>query len=202
MRASKSLVLCLLSISIISSSAEAVPLKAVPLKIVNVSAPSINCVFNPQCIVVENDSSAAFFWPSHTAQDAAATLQSRTLVGKEGQTAYLYRVIATRGGSTDCVSGLVMDFGSNVRLDFNNSGRSSDVFVVTKGGLGSVGIKSAEKIGTSITFNFSHGICHSESSFFFGLMAAGKPKSVSVQATVLGSVTTSVNVAARVPKMS
>lgn len=198
MRISKCFASGIFSALVISISAQ-----AAPLKVVNVSAPAINCVFNPQCKVVVNDSLATFTWPSVvTPPTAAANLQSRTFAGTSGKTAYLYRITALKGGSTDCVTGLVMDFGPNTPLDFNNSGAQSDVFVITKGGLGSVGIKSADKNGNTITFSFNQAICNTvaQGSFFFGLAATSAPKSVTVQTEVLGSSgKMSVNVPARVP---
>lgn len=186
--------------------------QAVPLKVVNVSAPDVNCVFNKACKVTVTDTVATFSWPSIiAAPNASAKLQSRTYTGKAsagvvipgaGKTAYVYRVIALKGGSTDCVTGLVMDFGPVAAIDYNKSGMPSDIFVITKGGLGSVGIKSADKTGNIITFTFSQGICNTvaQDSFFFGLSATKAPKVLTVQATVLGGQgTTSVNVPARVP---
>jgi hypothetical protein len=49
------------------------------------------------------------------------------------------------------------------------------VFVITKGGLGSVGIASAEQDGAVITFTLSKYLCAGETTFFFGLATAGTP---------------------------
>ena len=51
--------------------------EAVPLKVVNVSAPAINCVFNPTCTVTVNDTS------DNVTLSAGGTgfLQSRTYKG-------------------------------------------------------------------------------------------------------------------------
>lgn len=179
--------------------------QAVPLKVVNVTAPDVNCVFNKTCKVTVTDTSATFSWPSSITANASATLQSRTFKGSANgvpganKTAYLYRVIATKGGSTDCVTGLVMDFGPVSQLDYDKSGAPSDVFVITKGGLGSSGIQSADMNGNTITFKFTQGICNTvtQSSFFFGLAADTAPKSVTIQADVIAKP--AVNVTARVP---
>lgn len=198
MKVSISFALCVFSTLVASMSAQ-----ADPLKIVNVSAPAINCVFNSQCKVVVEDSTSTFSWPSVvTAPTASAQLQSRTFAGMAGKTAYLYRVTALKGGSTDCVMGLVMDFGPNAQLDFNKSGMLSDVFVVTKGGLGATGVKSADRVGSTITFNFTQAICNTviQGSYFFGLAATTPPKSITVKAQVLASTGKKlVDVQARVP---
>lgn len=49
------------------------------------------------------------------------------------------------------------------------------MFVVTQGGLGSVGIQSAEQDGDVITFTFDKYLCPGQTSYFFGLAAQKTP---------------------------
>src|ERR1700716_3387152 len=67
--------------------------EAIPLKVVNVSAPAINCVFNPTCTVTVNDTSDNI--PMSTG--GTGFLQSRTYPGAPGAPAnglyaYEYRI--------------------------------------------------------------------------------------------------------------
>jgi len=56
--------------------------------------------------------------------------------------------------------------------------RAQDVYVVTSGGLGSVGIASAEQTGGMVTFNFAvAGVCPGQTSYFFGLTSATTTRS-------------------------
>ena len=52
-------------------------------------------------------------------------------------------------GSVDCLLGLVLDFGPVALLPYK-AGTSAHVYVVTQGGLGSIGIKTAEQDGSII----------------------------------------------------
>ena len=67
--------------------------QAAPLRVVNVSAPAINCVFNPSCTVSVKDTSDNI--PMSTG--GTGFLQSRTFVGAPGAPApwanvYEYRI--------------------------------------------------------------------------------------------------------------
>jgi hypothetical protein len=115
------------------------------LNIVNVTAPDINCVFEATCKVVVNDSIGDL---SFTPLGNGARLQTRTFKSAiaspaAGKIAYLYRVDLTNAvGFTDCLAGLVLDFGPVPKLPFTKN-LLSHVYVITKGGIGSVGVKSA-----------------------------------------------------------
>jgi len=156
------------------------------LKVVNVNAPAVNCVFDPSCTVVVNDSLGNL---GFTPLGAGAWLQSRSFTAKAGtpaagMTGYEYRVNLTNGaGFTECVVGLVVNFGPAATLPYapNNP---AQVYVVTTGGLGSVGIKSAEQDGDVITFLFDKYLCAGQTSYFFGLAAAKAP--VASTATLFG----------------
>jgi hypothetical protein len=149
------------------------PASAAALTIVNVSAPSDNCVWNVSCVVVVNDTVGNFTPPGDT---AGARVQSRTYPGTPpapaaGLLAYVYRVdmTAAKGiAAENCVTGMILDFGPVVPLAYSAKNKS-DVFVVTGGGLGSVGVATATQSGTAIKFIFAAPVCPGATSYFFGL---------------------------------
>lgn len=167
---------------------------AAPLNIVNVSAPPINCVFDASCTVVVNDTSS----PITLAGSGTGFLQSRTFRGLTGAPAaglwaYLYRVdMRNAVGITNigCVNSVTINFGPVAStLDFNGDGTSDQVFVVTGGGLGTIGLASADKVGNQITFTFSSPVCAGgspgagQSSFFWGLVSARQPRFITANVT-------------------
>jgi hypothetical protein len=175
--------------------------QATTLKVVNVNAPAINCVFDATCKIVVTDSVGNL---TFTPLGNGARLQSRTFAAKAGtpaagKTGYLYRVDLTNcAGFTECAAGLVVNFGLVASLPYAQPG-TSEVFVVTTGGLGSIGIKSAEQDGDVITFLFSDYLCAGKTSFFFGIASTKTPKSSS--ATLFGMREPAfVQVEARVPQ--
>jgi hypothetical protein len=165
----KSLAICLF---LLASAA-----LAQPLKIVTVSAPPINCVFNPTCTVTVQDLSAPIW--------VKGFLQSRNYRGAAGAPAagfyaYEYRIdLRNVVGITfiPFITSLTINFGPNARFDFNGDGSKDDVFVVTKGGLGNVGLLSAVRSGNNITFTFKPPVGggsapgKGDSTFFFGLVS-------------------------------
>ena len=127
--------------------------QATPLKIVDVTAPDVNCVFDPSCKLPVTDSLGDIVIPAVTGK---AILQSRTFSGAagapgDGLTGYDYRVnltqASTDGEAAGCVTDMTVDFGPVSKLQYNKAGPDDDVYVVTKGGLGSVGLLSAEFYG-------------------------------------------------------
>jgi hypothetical protein len=157
-----------------------------PLTIVQVKAPDVNCVFQASCTVTVTDTTA------HVPLNFSAGtpfLQSRTFTGAAGTpaaglTGYEYRVdLRSAGGSVDCLLGLVIDFGPVKALPYK-AGGTAHVYVVTQGGLGSVGVKSAEQTGNIIEFTFDKPMCvgikanSGESTFFFGLASAKPPHAI------------------------
>jgi len=170
------------------------------LKVVNVNAPAVNCVFNATCKITVSDTVGNL---TFTPLGGGARLQSRTFTAGPGtpgtgKTGYEYRVDLTQGaGFTDCLVGLVVNFGPVAKLPYLPN-TPADVYVVTTGGLGSVGIKSAELDGNVITFTFDKYLCAGKTSFFFGLAAATTP--VATSATLFGIGNPPfVQVKARVP---
>ena len=155
--------------------------QAAPLSIVEVEAPAISCVFNaanePRCAITARDSVATFTLPGDSGD---ARLQARTYLGQtsapaSGAMGYEYRVDLTKvrqKTAKNCVAKLALKFGPVVRLPYSPKG-DFDVFVVTKGGLGSVALASADQVGEVITFTFSEPICPGATSYFFGLASKG-----------------------------
>ena len=164
--------------------AVAAPLSAhaAPPRVVNVSAPGVNCVFNPTCTGVVTDSVGNFALPG---DGGAGRLQSRTFAGADnapavGKTGYIYRLDMTPmtapAGSARCLAALTLDFGPIAQLHYEGSaGPLDDVYVVTGGGIGSIGIASADQSGAAITFTFSSPVCPGQTSYFFGLASSGLP---------------------------
>jgi hypothetical protein len=156
--------------------------QAGPLTVVQVAAPGVNCVFDASCTITVSDTSSAI--PLGFAA-GSPFLQSRTFTGAVGTpaaglTGYEYRLdLRSASGAVECLLGLIVDFGPVTLLPYK-AGSTAHVYVVTQGGLGTVGIKSAEQDGNVITFEFSKPMCVSnapgggESTFFFGL-ASSKP---------------------------
>jgi hypothetical protein len=167
----------------------------------------VNCLFAPSCKVTVTDTLGIY--PPKPGYSGHPRLQSRTFAGKAGTagaglTAYLYRVdfsAASAVADQNCAIDLKVDIGPISKLPYNN-GPPADVFVVTTGGIGTIGLASANETGNVVTFTFAASplpVCPKQSSFFFGLAAKGKPRPVTAQSDLnFGGGT--VNVAARAPK--
>jgi hypothetical protein len=198
-----------LTLFLLFSLCAATTAQAIPLSIVNVSAPPINCVFDASCTVVVNDTTAPINLPG----SGTGFFQSRTFRGlpgspAAGRYAYLYRVdLRNAVGVTNigCVNSVTLNFGPVVStLDFNGDGTSDQAFVVTGGGIGSVGVASADKVGNNITFTFSSPVCagsspgKGQSSFFWGLVSAWQPRFVT--ASISHNSGPALNVPGRAPK--
>lgn len=177
-----------------------VAVSGVPLKVVNVSAPAINCVFNPPCTVVVNDTSDNI--PMSTG--GTGFLQSRTYQGSPGAPAaglyaYEYRIdLRNAVGATaiSCIDWMSISFGPVVStLDYNGDHKPDQVFVVTGGGIGTIGIASANWVAGKITFKFSSPVCEGgapgkgDSSFFWGLVSKQPPKNVTATLHETGGAT-------------
>jgi hypothetical protein len=93
---------------------------------------------------------------------------------------------------------MVLNFGPVKKLTYP-ANQPAHVFVVTQGGLGSVGIAFAQQDGDVITFTFDKPLCAGQTSYFFGMAATGAPQSSS--ATLFGyGAPPFVQTAARVPR--
>jgi hypothetical protein len=155
------------------------------LNVVQVAAPGVNCVFSANCTVMVDDTVGQLVLQNLDNKNTA-WLQSRTFTGAAGtpgagKTGYEYRLDMTQAsGALQCVGGVVINFGPITQLPYKNNA-PADVYVVTEGGLGTIGIGSAEQDGDVITFNFSKLICPSRpanaanTTFFFGLASVHPP---------------------------
>jgi hypothetical protein len=151
------------------------------LKIVEVAAPAINCVFSPLCTITLPTDSTAPIPLNFTAGNAF--LQTRTFFGIAGtpgggHTAYEYRVdLRSAEGDINCLLGLVVNFGPIVKLPYR-PGQVGDVYVIAQGGLGTVGLKSAEQDGGVVTLEFARPMCVGQSTFSFGLASNMPPHGI------------------------
>lgn len=158
---------------------------AQPLTIVEVNAPEINCVFQPTCTITVSDTIGHIALP-YIDKPETAWLQSRIYPSAhgtpaEGKTGYVYRVSLTEAsGTADCLLGLVLNFGPVAKLPYTKVGLA-DVFVITTGGLGTIGIKSAQQTDDVIEFEFAKPLCLDggpdikNTTFFFGLASTARP---------------------------
>lgn len=179
-----------------------------PLTVVTVGFPAVNCVFNPACTIAVTDSIGNIPLPATT---GPGRLQSRTFVGQPGspgvgKRGYMYRVDLTQpAGLTaqPCVTAIKVNFGPVSKLQYNGAGPLDDVFVATSGGLGTIGLASADKVGNVITFTFSSPVCagsspgNGQTSYFFGLASTKPPKAITAQ--VVRTIGGTVGVPARAP---
>ena len=161
---------------------------AQPLTVVTLDGSAEACVFSPQCTDTVKDTIGVIPLPLLTSAAGTAWLQSRTYPGLAGspgagKTAYEYRVSFTQAAGTGCVSGLVVNFGPVAPLAYKNN-QLADVYVITTGGLGTVGLASAEQDGDAITFTFSTPLCvapapsNAATTFFFGLASTATPMAI------------------------
>lgn len=165
--------------------------QAATLKVVNVGAPAINCVFTTAspCTIGVSDTSA------DVPMSAGGTgrLQSRTFKGlagspANGMFAYEYRLNLTDAvGTTNiaCIDWMTISFGPVVStLDYDRDDKLDQVFVITSGGLGTIGLASAVQTADTIRFKFSKPVCEGgapgkgDSSFFWGLVSKSPAKDV------------------------
>jgi hypothetical protein len=169
----------------------ALAVQAAPLKVVNVAAPAINCVFTTAspCSIGVTDTTA------DVPMSAGGTgrLQSRTFKGLAGSSAagmfaYEYRLNLTDAVGTvniACIDWMTISFGPVVgTLDFDHDQKLDQVFVVTSGGIGTIGVASAVQTASTIRFKFSKPVCEGgtpgkgDSTFFWGLVSQQPPKDV------------------------
>lgn len=157
------------------------------LRIVEVSAPEINRVYSGTDTVVVDDTVDAI--------EGSGFLQSRNLPSggagapgapAAGQYGYQYRIDLTAVASATgmpSIDEMSIDFGPISQLDYDGTG-PAHVYVITRGGMGSVRPSSAEQSGTTITFRFAtpvpagRGGAAGTTSFFFGLTSARAPRDV------------------------
>jgi hypothetical protein len=125
---------------------------AAPLLIAGVSSRGIDCTYDPNCASTSTDTSAPI---SIDGLGGRALLHTRIFTGEFGSpatglTGYMYRVNmsgAYGGKKAACVSALRLAFGPAVKLPYVSGGPYVDIFVITSGGLGTIGLASAERDG-------------------------------------------------------
>jgi hypothetical protein len=169
------------------------------LAIVDVSFPQVNCVFNTNCTIEVSDSTGTIAMPFLNVSNTA-WLQSRSFTGAAGtpaagQTGYMYRISLTQAsGFGDCLLGFVIDFGPIIKLPYKAGSPPADVFVASLGGgLGTIGLASAEQDGDIITFTLKKPLCvgtspsNNATTFFIGLASSGTPKAIDGGVFALGS---------------
>lgn len=189
-----------------STAATTAPPPAGALRIVEVSAPEINRVYSGTDTVVVDDMVDAI--------EGSGFLQSRRLpyggAGApgslaEGQYGYQYRIdlrAVSSATGMPSIDEMSIDFGPISQLDYDGAG-PAHVYVITRGGMGSVRPSSAEQSGGTITFRFATpvpagtGGAEGTSSFFFGLTSARAP--VDVRARLHSTDGRVYDVAARAP---
>jgi hypothetical protein len=168
--------------------------RAGTLTIVDVSAPQIICVFHSDCSVPTADTTGVVGLP-YVAKAGTALMQSRTFAGAAGApaaglTAYEYRLnFAQAAGNGGCIYGFVVNFGPIKKVAYQNAspkgGQLADVYVITSGSLGTVGLKSAEQDGDVITFELQAPLClgatpsNANTTYFFGMASASTPTDIS-----------------------
>jgi hypothetical protein len=181
------------------------------LSMVDVAAPDINCLFDTDCTITVSDL-ADYFTPPAAAGDAF--LQSRTWpIGEAGTVgaglyAYLYRIDLSKAvgvTAASCVTSMAIDFGPVTPLDYNGDQTADQLFVVVKGGLGSIRPAAAEQTGDTIVFHFDPAVCvgarrgGGDSSFFFGLASTQPPQDVT--AHLEGTLGLNETLDARAPQL-
>jgi len=165
------------------------------LKVVEVNAPKINCVFQTDCVIPVADTVGTISLP-FLATPGTVWLQSRTFAGEAGApgvgtTGYEYRLSMTQASGAGCILGLNVNFGPHKQLPYLNNALA-DVYVITTGGLGTIGLKSAERTGDVIQFTFTSPICAdgapnvAKTTFFFGLAAPAAPMHVNASVFAIG----------------
>jgi hypothetical protein len=157
------------------------------LQVVEVAASAISCVYSPTCTITSEDSVGPLALKD-LKEPETAWLQSRTFAGAAGtpaagKTGYEYRFDATHAsGPGQCVGGIVVNFGPVSRLPFKNN-TPVDVYVITQGAPGTIGLASAEQDDGVITFTFAKPLCpsepnHANATFFFGLASIHPPTAI------------------------
>lgn len=165
------------------------------LKVVEVGAPAINCVFQTDCNIPVSDTTGNILFP--TLDPGTAWLQSRTFAGEAGApgagtTGYEYRISLTQtSGNSECIKGFNLNFGPHKQLPYKDN-QLADVYVVTSGGLGTIGVKSAEKFGDVIVFELNAPLCADgppsvkRTTYFIGLAASAAPMKATAQIAATG----------------
>jgi hypothetical protein len=201
--------------AIAAAAATSTPARAgQQLKVVEVSASAVYCLYSPSCTVTAEESVGQLALKELEEPDTAWVV-SRTFIGAAGtpgagKTGYEYRFDLTKGTASEsapqCVGGIVVNFGPVSQLPFKDN-TPADVYVVTEGGPGTIGLASAEYDDPVITFTFAKLICLSDApnpasaTFLFGLASVHPPKQIAAGVFATRKPPY-YNVTARAPKHS
>lgn len=160
-------------------------LLAVPVlaaNVVNTSAPAVNYVFSDGSVVLDTDRTEEIF--------DGGVIQSRYFQAEPGSPAagkwvYEYRIDLTNATSPTgppFVTSIDIWNGPMRQYDYNfDSVSTDDVYVITSGGLGSVGLASVTPVSPGLSrFTFSVPVSAGQSSYFFGFISDYSAHSVGV----------------------
>ena len=173
--------------------------QAAPLKIVNVTAPAINCVFSSSCSVRVKDTKEDV----RLSTGGKGVLQTRTFKGAsdspaDGLFVYEYRLDLRDavGAKASCIDWISISFGPVVStLNYGGDARADQVFVITSGGTGSIGLASAAQTRGTIRFKFKSPVCggvlagKGDETYFWGLVSEQPPKNMTVLLHETGGAT-------------
>lgn len=177
--------------------------EAIPLSVVNVSAPAIYCIFNPDprgCTVMITETTGNINLPS----GAVGVLRSYTYPDVfHNLYVYEYRLDLTQAAKIntgDCIFSLSVNFGPVVgTLDYDGDKAADDGFVITNGGDGTIGPTLVDQVGPGVTFTFQTPVCPGDSSYSLGLVSTTAPDMVLKPAEVSTSAVPGILVQSRVP---
>lgn len=170
-----------------------------PLTIVTVDAKELPCTYDKGCKAPMTDSTATIEMSNTIGHLPQPRLHTRTVPGvagapAAGKTGYLYRLDMTNAVgsmSVPCVTALTLDVGPTVKFEYFKGGANADVFVIDKGGAGTVGLSKAERAGNGITFTFRKPVCTGsgpgggESSLLFGVTSDRPPRASTAQLQIV-----------------
>ena len=163
--------------------------EAKPLKIVSVNEDKINCLFNLSCTVTPTDTSEEI----HLTTGGTGLLRVRTFSGApgsptEGLFVYEYRIDMSNAlaeSAISCIDLMNFNFGPVVsNLDLNGDTQLDQLFVVTSGAGGAIGIAEAAQSGSILQLKFTGPICagmragRGDSTFFWGMISRTPPRSM------------------------
>jgi len=182
---------------------------AAPLTVVNVDSSDVTCTFDLSCTVVVTDTAGGY--PPSSGYSGHPKLWTRTFVGgagsqADGLTAFEYQADFTHAhAQTDinCAVDVTVRTGPITQLNYDGSG-NADVYVITSGSLGTIGLSSAVRSGAHVTFTFTTPVCPKNGtapgqlSFYFGFASPNSPMRGHAQSSLTFGGGT-VSVPARVP---
>lgn len=178
------------------------------LTVAEVSGQGVACVFTPACAVYPTDTYGVFklFGDGGVGRLLTRTYSGAAGTPAAGMTGYSYHLDMTAMmalGTPSCVERLTMDVGPLASLHYVKGGDAAEVFVVTSGGEGTIGISSATLSGRKLTITFDKPVCPTignkpgRDSLYFGFASKNPPVPAKAQleATLEGAT-----VDIRVPK--